>query len=498
MTRNPAREDIFALRRAGVLLHPTCLKSPWGVLGQASREFVDFLTHAGLRVWQTLPIGPTHRDRSPYQSLSAHAGNPDFIDLAELVLWGLLQNTDLDQASLGEEGRHYLMARAAERFFAGKAAAGHGPNLEDYEAFQHTNEYWLEDFALFCAIRESHSGLEWVSWPGELRDRDPGALEIFSHQNEDTIRRISFEQYLFHHQWQALRSYARERDVLLFGDIPIFVSHDSADVWANRKLFKLDQQGYSTVVAGVPPDYFAPDGQHWGNPIYDWDAMAGDDYQWWRQRLESQRHLFDLIRIDHFRGLHAYWEIPADQPRASNGYWVPGPADRFLTSCYRAFPDLPLVAENLGIISDEVEDLRKAFRMPGMTVLQFGFDGSPGNPHLIHNHHNRDLVYTGTHDNDTTLGWYQSLDEYTRNYVNRYLGSDGQDMPWPMIRAVFGSVSSLAVVPMQDFLELDSSARFNTPGTTENNWAWQLDWSLVPPGLAERIRDLAGLYGRLM
>lgn len=497
MTQDPAREDPFSVRRAGVLLHPTCLNSSWGVLGHAAREFVDFLNGAGIRVWQTLPIGPTHGDKSPYQSLSAHAGNPDFIDLAELGPSGLLQPKDLDESAC-REGRASLLATAAERFFARAPNTGDGLNLADYQAFCRTNDYWLRDFSLFCAIRESLSGLEWASWPAPLRDREPEALEAFSRQASETIRRVCFEQYLFHYQWQLMRRYARERDVLLFGDIPIFVSHDSADVWANRNLFKLDARGRSTVVAGVPPDYFSADGQHWGNPIYNWETMAADDYLWWRQRLESQRHLFDLIRIDHFRGLHAYWEIPADQPTASNGYWVPGPADKFLASCYRAFPDLPLVAENLGIISDEVEQLRRAFRMPGMTVLQFGFDGSPANPHLLHNHRHRDLVYTGTHDNDTTLGWYLSLDDHTRDYVNRYLGCDGQDMPWPMIRAVFSSVSSLAVVPMQDFLGLDSSARFNTPGTTENNWEWQLDQRLLQPELAERIRELAGLYGRLM
>ena len=496
MSDGPDREDPFAVRRAGVLLHPTCLRSPWGLLGQASRRFVDFLKLAGIGIWQTLPIGPTHGDKSPYQSLSAHAGNPDFIDLAELVPWGLLQGSELDQANSGA-GRQSLLAIAAERFFARTGASGIGPDLAGYEQFRATNDFWLEDFSLFCAIRESLYGQEWVNWPAGLRDRDGEALNTFSQQFQDSIRRISFEQYLFHYQWQSLRTYARDRGVLLFGDIPIFVAHDSADVWANRKLFKLDPEGHATVVAGVPPDYFSAEGQHWGNPIYDWEAMAQDDYLWWHQRLESQRHLFDLIRIDHFRGLHAYWEIPADNPQPRNGYWVPGPADSFLSSCYQAFPDLSLVAENLGIISDEVESLRTRFRMPGMTVLQFGFDGSPDNPHLTHNHWRRDLVYTGTHDNDTTLGWYYSLDDQTRNYVNRYLGSDGQDMPWPMIRAVFASVSSLAVVPLQDFLGLGSEARFNTPGTTENNWAWQLDWSQLCPELADRIRNLVGLYGRL-
>lgn len=496
MTPGTAGTDLFSIRRAGVLLHPTCLPGEWGVLGQSARSFVDFLASAGIRVWQTLPIGPTHSDLSPYQSLSAHAGNPDFVDLAELVSWGLLRDEDLDLARL-ENGRRSCFERAATRFFD-EAPAGSAKGLhQGYQDYVTGNDYWLDDFALFSAIRESHPGLNWLQWPIELRDRHPAALEKFIRQAHATLQRVRFEQFLFHAQWQALRHYAHERDIRLFGDIPIFVAHDSADVWANRDRFKLDSQGHSTVVAGVPPDYFSPDGQHWGNPLYNWEAMAGDGYQWWLQRLDSQRHLFDLIRIDHFRGLEAYWEIPAHDAQPRHGYWVAGPGRGFLEACFGAFPELPLVAENLGIISEEVEQLRRSFNLPGMTVLQFGFDGNPQNPHLMHNHVPHNLVYTGTHDNDTTLGWYASLDDGTRNYVNHYLGTNGDNMPWPVIQAAFRSVSSLAIVPMQDLLGLGSEARFNTPGTIQNNWLWKLEWSEVPLGLAASVRDLAGLYGRL-
>lgn len=494
MTASSA-DDLFSIRRAGVLLHPTCLPGGWGVLGENARTFVDFLAASGLTVWQTLPIGPTHPDLSPYQSLSAHAGNPHFIDLSELVEDGLLAEAELTQPDA--DTRNQLLALAARRFFNGQGKGLRGLDLAGYQHFRQTNAYWLDEFCLFCGIREVQVSPGWLDWPQPLRDREASALQSFVEQNQLRLDRVGFEQFLFYHQWQALRDYARGKGTLLFGDIPIFVAQDSADVWANRHLFKLDEGGEPTVIAGVPPDYFSPEGQHWGNPLYDWDAMARDGYQWWLERLESQRHLFDLIRIDHFRGLQAYWEIPAKTPEPRLGYWVPGPGEHFLEACFSMFPDLPLVAENLGVISDDVEELRKRFHLPGMTVMQFGFDGSPNNPHLLHNHHSRDLVYTGTHDNDTTLGWYQSLDEHTRRYVNDYLGATAEDMPWPVIEAAFRSVCCLAMVPLQDFMGLGTAARFNTPGTVVNNWVWQLDWNLCSNDLSNRIEKTVQRHGRL-
>ncbi|TYC62533.1 4-alpha-glucanotransferase [Marinobacter sp. BW6] len=486
--------DLFSVRRAGVLLHPTCLPGTLGVLGSGARRFVDFLAASGITVWQTLPIGPTHRDLSPYQSLSAHAGNQDLIDLSELLQVGLLADAELAQPIA--ESRRQLLDIAAQRFFDGHQPSQSGLDLAGFEEFRAKNDYWLDDFCLFCAIRETQDSPGWLQWPEPLRDREPGALTAFIDQNQARLARIRFEQFLFNHQWQALRDYARDKGILLFGDIPIFVAHDSAEVWANRHLFKLDARGEPTVVAGVPPDYFSAEGQHWGNPLYDWQAMAQEGYQWWLERLESQRHLFDLIRLDHFRGLQAYWEIPAEAPQPRYGYWVPGPADDFLNACFKRFPDLPLVAENLGIIGEDVEELRKRFDLPGMTVMQFGFDGSTDNPHLLHNHHPRDLVYTGTHDNDTTLGWYRSLDDGTRRYVNDYLGTTGEGMPWPVIEAAFRSVCSLAVVPMQDFMGLGTEARFNTPGTMTNNWIWQLDWNFSEEDLSKIIAEAVTRHGR--
>ncbi len=484
-------------RRAGVLLHPTCLPGQYGVLGSSARRFMDFLAEAGVSVWQMLPVGPTHRDLSPYQSLSAYAGNQDLIDLEDLLHWGLL--TDAELAGFSDAtSRNALFELAAGRFHRGDYAPGVDyPELSGYEAFIRHNSFWLHDYALFQALREDYPVDGWQSWPRPLRDREPAALQAFAQQRQGTLERIRFEQFVFFHQWHKLRRYGNEKGLYLFGDIPIFVAHDSADVWSRRDQFKLDPDGAAIVVAGVPPDYFSPRGQHWGNPIYDWSAMAVDGFRWWLDRLGMQRELFDIIRLDHFRGLQAYWEIPATDPEPVNGCWVSGPGQSFLSACFEAFPDLPLVAENLGIIGAEVENLRHDFQLPGMTVLQFGFDGSPHNPHLPHNHKAWDLVYTGTHDNDTTLGWYRSLDERTRDYVNRYTGHTGSDMPWELIRMAMASVSVLAVVPLQDLLALDSDARFNTPGTAQGNWLWQLSWDSCTPALASRLRHLLGLYGRL-
>lgn len=486
--------QMFSTRRAGVLLHPTCLPGQWGVLGESSRRFIDFVADSGLRVWQTLPLGPTHTDRSPYQALSAHAGNPDLIDLSELADRGLVEAAWLDPSA--RKSRRSVLDAAAQCFFGRAGHGSDGFDLGSYQHFRRFHQYWLDDFCRFCTVREVLAAPSWLDWPPELKDRDPVALRAFIQGEQRCHDRIGFEQFLFHYQWRALREYAHNRRVNLFGDIPIFVAHDSADVWANRHLFKLDEAGNPTAVAGVPPDYFSAEGQHWGNPVYDWAAMEQNRYQWWLERLESQRHLFDLIRIDHFRGLQAYWEIPARSPRPANGQWVRGPGADFLEVCLRGFPELPLVAENLGLISDDVEQLRHQFGLPGMTVMQFGFDGSPDNPHLLHNHQQGDVVYTGTHDNDTTLGWYRSLDRPTRDYVNHYLGIGDSDMPWALIEAALSSPGSIAMIPMQDFMGLGSEARFNTPGTVTGNWAWQLDWDRCPQALSGKIAAAVHRHGR--
>jgi 4-alpha-glucanotransferase len=488
--------EILTSRRAGILLHPTALPAPYGPLGASARQWIDFMVDAGLSVWQVLPLGPTQVDDSPYQSPSAHAGSPDLIDLAGIVELGLLTQEELPVA-ISSEGRADLFQRAATRFF-GTLEQG-DPALRDaYQAFLNQHQHvWLEDYALFEAIHETVDGETWQDWPVELRDRDTKAMADFRAAYPELLNRVRFEQFIFHQQWHALRHYAHGRGVYLFGDIPIFVAHDSADVWANRSQFKLAPDGSPTAVAGVPPDYFAPRGQHWGNPLYDWDKMAADGYQWWLNRLASQKEHFDILRLDHFRGLQAYWEIPAGEQDAVNGTWVEAPGHEFLETCFKAFPDLPLVAENLGIIGAEVEALQHAFKLPGMAVLQFAFDKNPDNPHIPHNHRTDDVVYTGTHDNTTVLGWYEELPPEAWDYLADYSGYSPDDKVWLLIRMALASVSGLAVVPLQDFLGLGQEARFNTPGTTEGNWQWTFRWEQFPDGLADRIRHMAVLYGRI-
>lgn len=486
---------VLAERRAGILLHPTSLPERLGSLGAGARRFIDFLVSTGVTVWQMLPVGPTHHDRSPYRSLSANAGSPDLIDLRELVHEGWLTSDELAGQTTPDNHRE-LLAQAAHRYFDGyTGGAAEGP--DEYAAFLQDNAVWLHDYALFEALRDRYQGAPWTAWPGPLRDSDPSALEQFRNEAQTVLRRVQFEQFVFYRQWQALRRYGHERGVYLFGDIPIFVAHDSVDVWAHRRLFKLDELGEPLVVAGVPPDYFSERGQHWGNPLYDWDAMASEGFHWWLSRLSVQQKLFDLIRIDHFRGLMACWEIPADSGDPRLGQWVDVPGHEFLEACCKEFPGLPLVAENLGVIGPDVEQLRQRFSIPGMAVLQFGFDGHADNPHLNHNHHVDDVIYTGTHDNDTSLGWYLSESDAIRKNLHDYIGSDTEPMPWCLMRLAMQSVSRLAVVPLQDVMGLDSQGRLNTPGTAEGNWRWQLDWAELDAESVARFRHLVKLFGRI-
>lgn len=487
---NPAASHLFNERRAGVLLHPTSLPAAasgcGGDLGAAAYQFLEFLAGAGFSIWQMLPIGPTHEDRSPYQLLSVHAGNSDLICLQWLAARGWLA-----QPAPGET-RAKTLRRAARAFHEG---LGRDPELaRAYAEFCRGHGGWLEDFALFIALREMRGGEPWWEWPPPLRRRDPQAL---AQADPERVAAVRFEQFVFFEQWQALRAAARQRGIHLFGDMPIFVSHDSADVWAHQDLFHLDENGLPLTVAGVPPDYFSETGQRWGNPHYRWPQMQARHFDWWLQRLATQLRYFDLIRIDHFRGFEAYWEIPADAATAIEGRWVEAPGAALLEAFFRYDAQLPLVAENLGVITEAVEALRLRFRLPGMLILQFAFDGSARNPYLPHHHDPLEVVYTGTHDNDTTLGWYNALDEATRARVDAYLGHSREAMPWPLVRAALASVARLAILPMQDLLGLDSSARMNVPGTSAGNWRWQFEWAQLAPDLGPRLRQLLALYGRL-
>ena len=367
---------------------------------------------------------------------------------------------------------------------------------EEYRDFIAGHD-WLGDYALFMAIREQQSGRPWTHWPAGLRDRDVVELARVKNQLSERIGFHQFAQFIFFRQWQDLRGYAKQHGVLLFGDLPIYVSQDSADVWVNRDLFLLDNEGEAEIVAGVPPDYFSEDGQRWGNPQYDWEAMQLSNFSWWKQRMHTQFELFDLVRIDHFRGLQAYWEIPAEEETAINGRWVAAPGEDLLKAIHDDLNHLDLVAEDLGIITEEVTALRGQFGLPGMKVLQFAFDGDPGNAYLPHNHEFNSVVYTGTHDNDTTLGWFSNLDNLQAERVYEYLGAARDEaMPWPLIRASLASTCCLAVLPMQDVLELGQGHRMNTPGTMEDNWRWRFDWSQVTDRATGRLYGLCQLYDR--
>ncbi len=449
------QDQPFAVRRAGVLLHVTSLPGE-ADLGDAAYRFADFLADAGCSVWQVLPLVPTHdEDGSPYNATSSMAGNPDLLNTA--------RREPPDEAAFTE-----WCARQS---------------------------VWLEPYVEYAALRELH-GTPWHTWEPALRDRDPQAVADALAPHAERVQELRVEQWEFGQQWGRLREYAAEKGVLLFGDLPIFVSLDSADVWAHRELFELDDTGLPITVTGCPPDYFAEDGQRWNNPHYDWAAMAADGYAWWRRRIARQRELFDLVRIDHFRGFEAAWHVPAAAPTAREGTWVKAPGEEILAALVEAAGPGTLVAEDLGVITPEVDALRDRFGLPGMKVLQFAFDGTLDNPHLPAQHDEMSVVYTGTHDNDTTAGWWAGLDKRTRLQVQSHLVDPREPMPGALIRLAMESTARLAVVPAQDLLGLGSESRMNTPGTDEGNWTWQ-----APPGafddeLAAALRGVVERAGR--
>ena len=368
---------------------------------------------------------------------------------------------------------------------------------QEYQEFLDDSAFWLEDYARFQAFRDDLGRRPWTEWPEGLRRHESAACDAQAERLADNIEQLRFRQFVFHCQLRELRHYANERGVLLFGDIPIYVHLESADVWAHQALFDLDAQGQPQTVTGVPPDYFCEEGQLWGNPQYDWSRMQETGFEWWLQRFASAAQQFDIVRIDHFRALQAYWEIDASATSAREGHWVPAPGRELLTVAQQRYPALCLVAENLGTISPEVEELRAEFNLPGMLILQFAFDGNPDNPYLNHRHGTGDIVYTGTHDNDTTLGWFKSLDEHTRASVYRYFDNPDESMPWMLIRRAMASPAHTAIIPWQDFLELDGAHRMNTPGSLEGNWHWRFGWDQVPRGVGTKIRETLGDHRRL-
>ncbi|MDD4914209.1 MAG: 4-alpha-glucanotransferase [Methylococcales bacterium] len=483
-------------RRAGVLLHITSLpgRGECGDLGREAYNFVNFLHDAGASVWQTLPLGMPHADGSPYQCLSAHAGNPALISIDWLVEKGWLQSSErcTDCHAGHEFGKSCLISKA---FYSFQSKAKESEQA-DFQQFCEAKSVWLDDFALFIAFRNVFAHKSWSQWPEELKQRDPVAIRDASQLLKSVLEGVKFEQYVFFRQWHELKAYAAEKGVLLFGDIPIFVSYDSADVWANRQEFKLNEAGEMDVVAGVPPDYFSDKGQRWGNPHYNWEYQQKNGYKWWLARLESQYEMFDILRIDHFRGFESAWEIPAEEETAINGKWVAAPGRELLQIIQTTFPSLALVAEDLGIITREVEDLRDDFHLPGMKILQFAFDGNNNNPYLPMHYGRNCVVYTGTHDNDTTLGWFDALGGAEKQRVYDYLGWSSMPMPNALMYMAMASVANLAIIPMQDILGLGSADRMNTPGTTEGNWNWRFEWTQLAGDKVNYLSHLIRMFDR--
>ncbi|MEN6479470.1 MAG: 4-alpha-glucanotransferase [Anaerolineales bacterium] len=491
-------------RRYGLLCHPTSVPSPFGIgdLGEGCFRLLDFVAAAGMSYWQVLPLGPTGYMDSPYQPFSAYAGNHLLIDPLGLVRDGLLTPSDLTgNADLPEDHVDYgaVIAYKMGLFRKALARLDQAPEafrkaLEDYAA---ANAAWLPDYALFMALKQHFGGRRWIEWDRDIALREPEALARWREALAEDIRLHTLLQFLFDQQWQAVRAYAHEHGIEIIGDVPIFVGHDSVDVWANRQLFRLDAEGRPTVVAGVPPDYFSPTGQLWGNPHYRWDLMKADGYRWWLDRLEHTLRQVDRVRIDHFRGFAAFWEVPAGEDTAQNGRWVLGPGRALFDAITARFGQPPIIAEDLGVITPDVVAIRDAFGLPGMHVLQFAFDSDATNPDLPHNHRRNAVVYTGTHDNDTTLGWYATRDPKVQHRARVYTGTDGSAMNWALIRLAMTSVADTAIYPLQDVLGLGSEARMNLPGRPWGNWAWRYRAQDLQPTLAQVLHELARVTGRL-
>ncbi len=487
---------ILDKRRAGILLHITSLPglNENGVLGQEAFHFINFLHETDITVWQTLPLVITHADRSPYQSLSAHACNTKLIDIDWLYRRGWLDFSDIEANSNQtlETTKEILLTKAFDGFLSSASEA----EKQEFGRFCEKKSFWLDDFALFMALRQEHQEQSWNCWPEPLKNRDTDALREAKTRLKKQIESTKFLQFVFFQQWQELKAYAEQHNVLLFGDIPIFVSYDSVDVWTHRDNFKLNENGEMTVVAGVPPDYFSETGQRWGNPHFNWHHLKETGFKWWLDRLTTQLELFDILRIDHFRGLEAAWEIPATEETAIHGEWLKAPGKDLLQAIETQFGRLPLIAEDLGIITREVEELRDDFNLPGMKILQFAFGDGPENPYLPSNYTPNCVVYTGTHDNDTTVGWAEKLNDEERNRIYDYLGHPQLSVNDALIHAAFGSVAHLAILPMQDVLSLNSEHRMNIPGTSEGNWMWRFQWEQLTPARKNELKHWISQFNR--
>ncbi len=488
-------------RRCGVLLHPTSFPGPHGVgdLGVEAERFIDWMASADVRCWQVLPLVPPGAGNSPYSSWSAFAANPMLIDLRQLADDGLLPHSDV-AAVVGSPARVDWAAafdfKPPRLRQAARALLDGHPLLSAFKAWRAEQASWLEDAALFAVLREVTGYAPWWTWPTALRDRTPEALAAAHAEHRAAVDEACALQFLFDRQWARLRARCAAHDIEIMGDLPIYVDADSVDVWCNQGLFLLDDQGRRTEVAGVPPDGFSPTGQLWGNPLYDWAAMAEDGYRWWVERMRRAMALHDRVRIDHFRAFSAYWAVPADAEDARSGRWVDGPGQPVFDALKAALGELPIVAEDLGVVDDGVIALLDSAGLPGMKVLQFAFGGTSDNLYLPHNHPVNAVVYPGTHDNDTTLGWWRAADGHTQHHVRVYYGVDGSDIVWDFIKSAIASPAETAIVAAQDLLSLGTEARMNIPAVADGNWAWRLPDAALPTAITDRLRFLVRLYGR--
>jgi 4-alpha-glucanotransferase len=504
-------------RASGILLHPTSLPGPYGVgdMGPEAYKFVDFLVAAGQTIWQVLPLGPTGYGDSPYACYSAFAGNTLLISPEQLVADGLLAASDLadlpvfSPESVDFTAIHDFKDALLRRAFARFKQADDAKLQPAFVEFCERETAWLDDYALFRALKDAQGGVAWNDWEPALVRRDPASLAGARKELSAEIEAQKFYQFLFFRQWFALKAVCNRRGIKVVGDIPIFVAHDSADVWTNPDQFKLNEDGTPIVVAGVPPDYFSLTGQLWGNPLYNWERMSADGFKWWLERVAATLHTVDIVRIDHFRGFAACWEIPGGDKTAERGRWVTAPGRELFTAIHQALGELPIIAEDLGVITPDVEALRDDFGFPGMRILQFGFSSDSKNMDLPHNYHKNVVVYTGTHDNDTAVGWFQSVAgagstrdaeqiEREKEFCLKYLGRNGTEIHWDFIRAVLASVANTAVVPLQDVLGLGTAARMNLPNSISGNWAWRMKPGVLTEQIAKRLRDLTTVYGRIV
>lgn len=493
--------DKYIERSSGILMPVYSLPSPYGIgtLGAAAREFVDFLAAAGQRWWQMLPVGPTSYGDSPYQSPSTFAGNPYLIDPDRLVEDGLLLQEEIDALSWGEDpervdygllyqNRYLLLEKATAR--------GWERDAEAVDAFVQQNG-WVPDYALFMALKRHFDMRAWLEWPEDIRLRKPAALTKYRALLTEDIRLFTYIQYLFYTQWEDLREYAHQKDVGIIGDMPIYVALDSVDVWAEPHYFQLDEKGFPTAVAGVPPDYFSEDGQLWGNPLYDYEAMQEDGYGWWIRRVDGASKLYDIIRIDHFRGFSAYWSVPYGETTAKNGEWIQGPGMSLVGVLRDWFSNIRFIAEDLGYPAPEVVQLLEDSGFPGMKVLEFAFDSKDSSDYLPHTYPRNCVCYAGTHDNETVAGWLKGADPDDRQKADAYLGLNAEEgHVWGLLRGGMSSVANLFIAQMQDYLELDNTARMNTPGSTEGNWLWRMKEGAITPDLTAKIAAMTKMYDR--